>query len=185
MMRLLNTSVHDLMVYALWFLYLLPLLLWKWTSGEQAANRKMYGLIVGLLSVIVFSYIQTDNAVYVKKEVESKATLSLMTEIMTEVERTKGYVPGETEVVFVGQISGLLQDMPGSQRLTGISGCNKPSAITYEGTYPAYFENVMLRNVNVAFDEEAGGKPEVLKMPSYPEPGYAKMVDGAVVVKLK
>ena len=63
MMRLLNTSVHDLMVYAVWLLYLLPLLLWKWTSKENAADRTVHAFIVILLSFIVFSYIQTDNAV--------------------------------------------------------------------------------------------------------------------------
>lgn len=30
MMRLLNPHVHDLMTYAVWLLYLIPLLLWKW-----------------------------------------------------------------------------------------------------------------------------------------------------------
>lgn len=185
MMRLLNTSVHDLMVYAVWLLYLLPLLLWKWTSKESTADRTVHAFIVILLSFIVFSYIQTDNAVYVKKEVESKATLSLMTEILAEVERTEGYVPGETEVLFVGQVSEILQEMPGSQRLMGISGCNKSTAITYAGTYPAYFENVMLRDVKVVFDAGAGEDEEVLKMPSYPQSGYVKMLDGTVVVKLR
>lgn len=185
MMRLLNTSVHDLMVYAVWLLYLLPLLLWKWTSKERAADRTVHAFIVILLSFIVFSYIQTDNAVYVKKEVESKATLSLMTEILAEVERTEGYVPGETAVLFVGQVSDILQEMPGSQRLMGISGCNKSTAITYAGTYPAYFENVMLRDVKVVFDAGTGADEEVIKMPSYPQPGYVKMLDGTVVVKLR
>lgn len=31
MMRLLNPHVHDLMVYSVWLLYLLPVLLWKWS----------------------------------------------------------------------------------------------------------------------------------------------------------
>lgn len=181
MMRLLNTSVHDLMVYAVWMLYLLPLLLRKWTGEGEKAR----GCVAILLGFLIFSYIQTDNAVYVKKEVESKATLSLMTEIMAEVDRTEGYIPGETPVTFVGELSGIVTKLPGTERVEGVSGCNKSSAITYPGTYQAYFDNVMLRDVKVVFDSGAEKKEEVGRMPSYPQPGYVKLVDGVAVVRLE
>lgn len=35
MMRLLNPHVHDLMVYAVWLFYLVPILLWKWVFFEK------------------------------------------------------------------------------------------------------------------------------------------------------
>lgn len=184
MMRLLNTSVHDLMVYAIWFLYLIPLLLWKWTVHSKPKER-IYSLVLILLSFVVFADIQTNNAVYVKKEIESKATSALMTEVMTQVGQVEGYVPGETGVTFVGQMSNVLQDLPGTERLKGISGCNKSSAITYEGTYQAYFDHVMLRNVKVVFDGSIPEKEEVQGMPAYPQKGYVKMVDNVVVVKLE
>ncbi len=183
MMRLLNPHVHDLMTYAVWLLYLIPLLLWKWTSGEKISDRKGYGVTVVLLFLIVFSYIQTDNAVYVKKEVESKATLSLMTEVMALVEQTEDYVPGETAVTFVGDISEVLQEIPGTDRVKGVSGCNKTAAITYKETYQPYFDHVMLRKVNVVFDGMTEEKPETAQMPSYPQEGYVQMVDQVVVVK--
>lgn len=184
MMRLLNTSVHDLMCYSVWLLYLLPILLLKWTSGEKTSDRRFYGVAAVLLTFIIFSYIQTDNAVYVKKEVESKATLSLMTQVMAQVEQTEGYVPGETEVTFVGDISEVLRDLPGTDRIEGVSGCNKPTAITYPGTYQAYFDNILLRDVKVVFE----GAPvkddvEVAQMPPYPQSGYVQTVDQVVVVK--
>ena len=183
MMRLLNTAVHDLMVYSVWLLYLLPLLLWKWT--KEGEEKKLRGCIAVLLGFLILSYIQTDNAVYVKKEVESKATLSLMTQIMAQVEQAEGYVPGETPVTFVGQVSEILQEVPGTEKVKGISGCNKTSAITYPGTYQAYFDNVMLRDVTVVFAEGTAKKEEVLRMPVYPRPGYVKLVDGVAVVRLQ
>ncbi|MDE7247878.1 MAG: glucosyltransferase domain-containing protein [Lachnospiraceae bacterium] len=191
MMRLLNTSVHDLMCYSVWLLYLMPFLLLKWTSGERTSDRRFYGGIVVLLSFIAFSYIQTNNAVYVKKEVESEATLSLMTEVMAQIDQTEGYVPGETEVTFVGDISKVLQALPGTDRVKGVSGCNKPTAITYPGTYQAYFDNVLLRNVKVVMDETAEEEPQeevqedpqIMQMPAYPQPGYVQMIDQVVVVK--
>lgn len=187
MMRLLNTDVHDLMVYAVWLLYLLPILLWKRTTKGTASDKKVYCCIVLLLSFIIFADIQTDNAVYVKKKVEAGATLSLMTEIMAQVDGTEGYVPGETPVTFVGQVWEILQEVPGTERVKGISGCNKTAAITYEGTYQAYFTNVMLRDVKVVFGKDAGNLPsaEIAGMPAYPQTGYVKMVDDVVVVKLK
>lgn len=184
MMRLLNTSVHDLMVYALWFLYLIPLLLWKWTAPARPV-RRIYSLILVSLSFIVFANIQTNNAVYVKKEVESKATSALMTEIMTQVNQVEGYVPGETEITFVGEMSSVLREVPGTERLKGITGCNKSSAITYEETYQAYFDHVMLRDVKVIFDERLPEEEEVQMMPSYPQKGYVKMVNDIVVIKLE
>lgn len=183
MMRLLNPHVHDLMVYAVWLLYLLPILLRRWTAGEKAADRKLYKAAAVLLSMILFSYIQTDNAVYVKKEVESRATLSLMTEVMDQVGRTEGYVPGETEITFVGDISKVLKALPGTDTVKGISGCNKPTAITYKVTYQAYFDHVMLRDVKVVFEGAQEEKPEIIQMPSYPQAGYVQMVDSVVVVK--
>lgn len=120
-----------------------------------------------------------------KKEVESKATLSLMTEIMAEVDRTEGYIPGETPVTFVGELSGIVTKLPGTERVEGVSGCNKSSAITYPGTYQAYFDNVMLRDVKVVFDSGAEKKEEAGRMPSYPQPGYVKLVDGVAVVRLE
>ncbi len=187
MMRLLNTDVHDLMIYAVWLLYLLPLLLWKRTTEGTTGDRKIYCCIVLLLSFIIFADIQTDNAVYVKKKVEAGATLSLMTEIMAQIDGIEGYVPGETPVTFVGQVSEVLQEVPGTERVKGISGCNKTAAITYEGTYQAYFENVMLRDVKVVFGKDTGNLPdaEIADMPAYPQMGYVKMVNDAVVVKLK
>ena len=184
MMRLLNTSVHDLMCYSVWLLYLLPVLLQKWTSGEKVTDSKFCIAIAVLLSFIIFSYIQTDNAVYVKKEVESKATLSLMTEVMAQVEQMAGYVPGETEVTFVGDISEILQNLPGTARVEGVSGCNKPTAITYPGTYQAYFDHILLRNVKMIFEGAPGIEDaEVMQMPSYPQSGYVQVVDQVVVVK--
>ncbi len=183
MLRLLNPHVHDLMTYSVWLLYLIPLLLLKWTSGEKSPHRREYAIAALLLSFIVFSYIQTDNAVYVKKKVESEATLALMTEVMAQIDRTEGYVPGETEVTFIGDISEVLRELPGTDRVKGVSGCNKSTAITYPETYQAYFDHVMLRDVNVVLHELSGEEPEVEQMPSYPQPGYVRLVDQVVVVK--
>lgn len=186
MVRLLNPYVHDLMVYSVWLLYLLPLLLRKWTYqctwGEGGSRAS--AAILALLSFILFSCIQTDNAVYVKKRVESEATLSLMTEVMSEVERTEGYVPGETQIVFAGDITQVLQPLPGMNRIKGISGTNKPTAIVNPNIYQEYFNHVMLRKANFIYEKDAGKWSEVQKMPSYPQAGYVRVLDdGTVAVK--
>lgn len=184
LVRLLNPYVHDLMVYSVWLLYLVPLLLRKWTCKCDWRGRSKFSVaIVALISFILFSYIQTDNAVYVKKQVESEATLSLMTEVMSEVERMEGYVPGETEIIFAGDITEVLQPMPGMDRIKGISGNNKPTAIVDPNIYQEYFNHVMLRKANFIYEAGAGNWPEVQKMPVYPQEGYVQVLDGTVVVK--
>ena len=183
MVRLLNPYVHDLMVYSVWLLYMFPILLSKWTYKCNWRWGKYSGAVVILISFILFSLIQTDNAVYVKKRVESEATLSLMTEVMAEVERTEGYVPGETELIFAGDITKILRPMPGMDRIKGISGNNKPTAIVDPNIYQEYFNHVMLRKANFIYEKDAGKWQEVQKMPAYPQAGYVRMVDGIVVVK--
>lgn len=145
---------------------------------------KYSGIIVALIAFVLFSYIQTDNVVYVKKRVESEATLSLMTEVMSEVERTEGYVPGETEIIFVGDITEVLRPMSGMDRIYGISGNNKPTAIVDPDIYQEYFNNVMLRKANFIYEAGAGKWSDVQTMPTYPQAGYVRMLDdGRVVVK--
>ena len=58
-MRLLNTDVHDLMCYAVWLLYCIPLLLYKWTAerGGAMVTGKLRGVVAALLLFIIFSYV--------------------------------------------------------------------------------------------------------------------------------
>lgn len=95
---------------------------------------------------------------HVKKQVESGAPLSLMTEAMYEVERMKGYVLGETGIIFVGDITEILRPMPGMDRIKGISGNNKPTAIADMNIYQEYFNHVMLRKANYIYEKDAGVK---------------------------
>lgn len=184
MMRLLNNSVHDLMVYAIWMLYLLPILLYQWLVSNKT-HRGVRNILFVLMLFIIFSNIQTANMVYVKKDIEDKATLALMTEIMTQVEELDNYVPGETKVTFVGYMPDIVETVPGTDRVDGITGAGKASAITYEETYEAYFKNVLLRDVNLSFQSDVQNSKEVEEMPSYPQKGYVMMLEDIVVVKLE
>ena len=184
MMRLLNNSVHDLMVYAIWMLYLLPILLYQWLVSRKT-HREVRNILFILMLFIIFSNIQTANMIYVKKDIEDKATLALMTETMIQVDQLTDYVPGETEVTFVGYMPDIVETVPGTDRIVGITGAGKASAITYEETYEAYFKNVLLRDVNLSFQSDVKNSKEVKEMPTYPQKGYVRMIEGIVVVKLE
>lgn len=182
LMRLLNDNVHDLMVYAIWMLYLLPILFYQWLVSNKT-HRGVKNTLFVLIVFIIFSNIQTANMVYVKKNLEDKATLALMTETMTQIDQLTDYEPGVTEVVFVGYMPDIVGTVPGTDRVDGITGAGKAAAITYEGTYEAYFKNVLLRDVNLSFQTDVADSKEVEEMPVYPKAGYVRMIDDKVVVK--
>ncbi|MDD6628123.1 MAG: glucosyltransferase domain-containing protein [Lachnospiraceae bacterium] len=184
LMRLLNNSVHDLMVYAIWMLYLLPILFYQWLASSKT-HREIRYILCGLMFFIVISNIQTANMVYIKKDIEDKATLALMTETMTQVDQLADYVPGKTEVIFVGYMPNIVKKVPGTDRVDGITGAGKAAAITYEETYEAYFKNVMLRDVNLSFQADVIDSKEIKEMPAYPQKGYVRMIEDKVVVKLE
>lgn len=73
--------------------------------------------------------------------------------------------------------------MPVMDRIKGISGNNRPTAIVDPNIYQEYFNNVMFRKANFIYETQAKKWPEVQKMPAYPQAGYVRMLDKTVVVK--
>lgn len=185
-------AAHDLMKYAFWLLWLLPLLLLESVPlprGEKAA-RALAGLAA---LVLLWGNVQTANALYVKKDLEQDATLSLMTRVFARIEAEPDYVAGETPLVFVGTQAVLHNSVYGFAAYSDITGAEAPSAIPYSNAsyyynaYAAYCRYVL--NVRVAvpgfytwqglqYDER------VAAMPAYPAAGCIQTLDGVWVVKL-
>ncbi len=183
---------HDLMKYAFWLLYLLPLLLLKTQELRRLARPAR--LLAALLALLLlWDGVQTANAVYVKKDLEQDATLSLMTRVLGRLESEPGYVPGETELVFVGAGDVLGESVYGFERYGDITGAEYPSAIPhshntyYYNAYTAYFRYVLNTRVKMAgFWQWVSLQydPRVTEMPSYPAEGFIRDIDGIWVVKL-
>ena len=191
--RLLGAQVHDLMKYAFWLLYLLPLLL-AFQESESCRTGRSVRVLSALLAVmLLWNNVQTANTLYLKKDLESSATLSLMTRVLSAMEQNPDYIPGETPVAFLGVSEQLNQAVYGFEDYSRITGAESAGVIPaahaeyYYNAYAAYFRYV-LNNPAVFCSwsrwNSLQDDPAAAAMPCYPAPGCMQMLDGILLVKL-
>ena len=186
--RLLNSSVHVLMIYACWlsyvFIYVVAI---RFAAvAERKWAKHLERLTAVLLCCLIFLNIQSANAFYVKKTTEQEATLSVMTRIVDKVEDLEGYEPGITPVAFIGTPAEYLQTNEAFAELSRLVGMNDASAITYEGTYKSYIAVMMKVRINLVKESvarETLGEDFIGAMPAFPAKGSIQMEKGIVVVK--
>lgn len=183
-----NGMSHDLMHYAFWLMYLYLLLLVDWLVKENKKGEWIRGVAFALVLVLLWGNVQTANAIYLKKDQQQDATLSLFTKVMTRVECTEDYIPGQTPVVFVGKPDAYIHRIPGFEFTTNLRG---GIYITTLGSatrsfYSAYFRYVLLTPINLA-DQGVWNQIEAdertKEMPTYPQEGSIQMLDGVLVIK--
>ena len=186
-------EIHDVMVYAIWLFYLAALLLGRWLAERWASLWQMDRLIrwgaAALVTLLLWGNVQFANGMYLKKDLEYDAYLSLMTRVVSRLEDTEGYVPQQTQVFFQGLPENLNSVTPGFKEytlVTGMEGSDLLMAPTRE-RYQAYFSYVM--GVPILLAEEARWTqlqtdPQVAQMPCYPEEGCIAWVEDVLVVKL-
>ena len=190
----LSGSNHTLMLYAIWFVYLLVMLIFRWKIQNKDGTKVVLywkglrNVTVITLAMILFSNILVSNAVYLKKDLERSATLSIVTRVVDDIEEIDGYEPGETKLCLVG-LASYLQEKAGFGRLTGITGTDFRSQMTNPTSIQNYFKYVL--EIPVAYIEhdyvklnKLTNSPEVKAMPIYPAEGSIAFVDDVLVVKL-
>lgn len=188
--RLFNHKVHELMIFSVWILWLLPLLLFP-----RCRCKKRYLIpYIFFLSIIIFNNIQVGNTLGVVRKLGYDATYSLMTQIISKVEALPDYTEGETPVALIGGRDRLaiskdtfssIENYDLVSKITGIH--NAGTAITYNDSFVAFFKTIMLRKGKFisTLDATELGKTEKIKdMPVYPKKGSIALVDGVAVIKL-
>ncbi len=164
-------------------------------SGAIAEVSQL--VLSAICIVVVGSNVIYANQVSLKKDLEFESTYSAMTRIVDEIDRTEGYVVGQTPVALFGRLdqntfmTGIRTGYPpeglpdDSMYATGL---RSEMAVTGLFSYGYYFKNVMAYPIrltdlepyleNPAYDEAIDA------MPVFPQAGYCKMVDGVVFVRL-
>lgn len=187
---LLSNVYHWLTVFAFYLSYLCVLALaqlYLETAGDKKSARFGQRAWAVLAAVLIFDSCLFSNEAYLKKELESDATLSIFTRIVDRMEQTEGYVPGETEIAFVG----LLYHSPMSTEKAGFNYTatglwHSYSTTSYE-TYPAYlgyclgYPAVFVDRDRIAEYEQL---EQVAAMHPFPAADSIQMVDGVLVIKL-
>lgn len=189
-------AVHDLMMYA----YIVPLLAalaaneraWNLAladEGKQIGKKTRAAACVLPLAVLTLLFDRGiyANQMYLKKDLEYDATLSVMTRVVDRIEQVEGYIPGETPVKFLGDIqrSQLAMTRPAFAHLGSLTGTEENYAITHADTFWMYLEDVMGYPIK-RFRETKNEEQERVTddMPCFPDKDSVQMVDGVVFVKL-
>jgi len=191
----LGETFHELMTYAIWLVYLLPLLLGEWLVKRLRVRcgkvSSQFPRFISVLMIFVYLYgnVQMSNTLYLKKELEADAFQSLMTEVVYDIDNTEDYVPGQTKVAFIG-VSDQICPLPGTEAYGWyITGAANPGAIIFNERiyYEAYVNYILLRPIvmeNYEIWSSLKKDSRVAIMPTYPEKGSIAFLDGTLVVHM-
>lgn len=142
-----------------------------------------------LMAILLYGNVRFSNGMYMKKDLEYDAYLSLMTRVVGRIEAEEGYVPGETPVVIVGLPENLNTMIPGFKDYWNVTGMLKTDVVYADerSRYQAYFDHVMntpIKLAEAAQWNEVRQWEDVREMPCYPADGFLRFYDNVLVVKL-
>lgn len=180
----LNNASQITPAYCL--LDVLPLVLIVRLAPDKQRLHKTVAASFGVLFLgsIVFS-----NQVYLKKNLEFEATLSLTSRIIQRAEETEGYRPGFTPVAIIGTPEDSVFSVPrrGFEHLTSLDAAKANYAVTSEDEmiwycwemlgYPASF--VSSYELSLLKENDA-----VKAMPVFPQDGCCAYVGDTLVIRL-
>ena len=176
------------MIYAYWLIYLLPLLLLPRLPWDKLAKPISWvkPVCAGLIVVLICAQVQVANVLYLKKDLEQDAYLSVMTRVIYRMEETQGYVPGETPVVMVGLPQQLNDTIPGFEAYRKPNGMWMTDVLNYgdSGHWAAYFKYILLNPAKIVSGGKMTDDPRVQALPCYPAQGCTAIIDGTLFVKL-
>lgn len=189
---------HALMIYSFQMPFIFAAAIAEWhnrANGEGELLKqgitdktKLLDILqkvvtICLLVVMIWNNIVFSNQLYLKEELQEKATMSFMTRVVKDIEEFEGYIPGVTPVYFWGYVNSAdcMIKLPDFEEITALGVGDSP--ITYHGTeakFLTYFMNENINTLQTADILNAG----VEEMPNYPAKDSIKMVKGVLVVKL-
>lgn len=182
---------HDLTIYSLFIIYVfIGLIIDNYSSPVNFKNVIKFNptiLLTCAFSIMIFDNCIYANQAYMKKDLESKATLSIMTRVIDRIEQIDGYIVGITPVCIVGELtsSQFNQDRYGYD-YTG-TGLWYNFTVTYPDTYKYFFDSYLNYKINLLDFENTLPYYEddyIKNMPSFPDKDSCQLVDETVVVKL-
>ena len=140
-------------------------------------------------SILFLGHAVFSNQVYLKKNLEYEATLSVMTRVLDRIEHTDGYTPGYTPVALVGTLeeSTLSMAHQGFEHLAVLDAAASNYATTSYEENIWYIWEVMGYPLNFISSHEQALLEQtstVENMPAFPEEGCCLFVGDTLVIKL-
>lgn len=181
-----EVEIHSLMVYANFFILVLPLVFIE-KLPETKIRNFFNKLIIITLIVMSYKYIVYANESYFELNLAYENTQSFYTTLVTRIQSTPGYNQ-DTRIAFVGShdVANIHDDSQYFKDIEEITGIlsNKQMITAYSK------ENFIRHYIGVDFNylteqelQELENSEEVLQMNVYPYENSIKMIDNVIVVK--
>ena len=195
-----SATYHALMVCSVYFAYILVVAVDDLCTERSSVDhkkkatcgikRKLESIcricVPVVIAFILFCNVRYANNVYTGKYLREKATLSIMTRVMTRAEETDGYDPESMPIVIMGSLDdNPILAIPEDAYYPMLGNPRRFFSITYN--YDAFLKNYMgCSNVgtNASVREEIQESARFQAMPAFPESGFAQIMNGCLVVKL-
>lgn len=178
-------TVHTVMVYA----QLLPFVLFAWLVEKVKIDNYKIAKGLSVCAIIIFistnvMYCRYDNKCYLKAAFLQEEAKSYYTTMITQIKSTKGY-NDEMPVTFVNSIYNEDKSIYIIDQLKSVTTIPYYNLDSYLNNYNwmGFMKIWCGFNPTIADENEFVNLPEVQAMPSYPDDGSVKVVNGTVVVK--
>lgn len=177
-----NGMIHDLMFCTMYFLYIFAICLNRNIKKRDVLQVFVYIFIF----VVIFNNFIFANHLYLKKDLESKASLSVMTRILYQIEAQPDYECGKTPICFVGDInnSEIAIKRSGFKNAYKTTGNEHYYSFTYNPNL--FIQDLLGYPINSislqTLDSEM--QIQIKEMPCFPNKGYITSNNGIIIVKL-
>lgn len=156
-------------------------------ADRTLSCRPLAALICAALGFICLSGVMLANHVYLEKDLQDKASLTVATRMLTLIEAVPGYVPGQTPVCFVGlpYYNSYLQFdrhilTPNQRRV----GTESNLAFTFHPR--RYFRNILAQPLGDCpyKPEDLLATPQLQELPQFPAQGAVAVFNNTIFVKI-
>lgn len=192
------SEVAHLMKVQYVTVYFIPLVILRTSENielkhnlKQLVTKAVSILMVISIVVVMYNSMAFANGIYLAKTLDYQATYELMGNVIADIGKVDGYVPGQTPVAFIGtpvtasQLNGQRNGYTNMWEMDS-STHDFYYSVTGYYTYFHYINSIMNINMDIVSVSEAAeyaALPEVASMPLYPSSESIKMVNGVVIVK--
>ena len=182
------TPRNALILCATSILYIITLYIantYKSASPKQTSSRN---ISLSISYLIIASSIIVSNQTYLQRQLAHDSTISIMTRVLSEIERTPNYQLGKTPTVIIGAPSTIEASnaRQGFEKLHLQAG-NLTATTHYPLYYNAYFAQILSYPLNVtqAINKKTSTSlpKQAQDMPVFPYPGYCRIIDDVLYIK--
>ena len=178
---------HNIMTYSFVFFSVLFVMAFDMLETDGGAALWLQRAIPLLCAVLLLNHVLFANQWYIRNDLYSRAGMSFMTRLVSDMEEAEGYEVGKTPVLILG----CIDENPSAavdERFEIVGdGMRHRFAVSYYQTYDHFFRYILGYSVNLVPLREVGAyldDPQIRAMAVYPAPGSVQMIRGVLVVRL-